>query len=86
MKTGTGLYGSLPSGLGLAGPGMVTTARVERLGNCQAGLLGVLQGFATSGNKVLLAPSNFILGLRSVLRYFIVAAQRFLGFFHPWID
>lgn len=73
------------TGAGGSGNGN-STARVERLGNCQAGLLGVLQGFAMSGNKVLLAPSNFILGLRSVLRYFIVSAQRFLEFFHPWID
>ena len=40
------------AGVGRPGDGD-NTARVERLGNSQAGLLGVLQGFAMSGNKVI---------------------------------
>lgn len=43
---------TLPSGWGWPGNGD-SPAGVERLGSCQAGLLGMLQGFAMSGNKVI---------------------------------
>lgn len=62
--------------------GVVTTAGVGSLKTTRRVFWVCSKTLLCLGTKCLLLP-NFILGLRSVLRYFMVAHQRFLGFFHP---